>query len=94
MTENKKTYPPKTPIKELLKERILVLDGAMGTMIQEYRFSEEDYRGVRFKDWEHSLQGNNDLLTLTQPDAIKTIHEKYLAAGAISLKPILFHVPP
>jgi 5-methyltetrahydrofolate--homocysteine methyltransferase len=82
LTDNKKTYPLKTPIKELLKERILVLDGAMGTMIQEYRFSEEDYRGVRFKDWEHPLQGNNDLLTLTQPDAIKTIHEKYLAAGA------------
>ena len=49
-------------IKEILKERILVLDGAMGTMLQRYKFTEEDFRGERFKDWEHPLQGNNDLL--------------------------------
>ncbi len=67
---------------ELLKERILVLDGAMGTMLQGYRFSEDDFRGQRFKDWEHSLQGNNDLLSLTQPQAIAEIHRKYLEAGA------------
>lgn len=54
----------------------------MGTMIQEYKFTEEDYRGSRFANYEHPLQGNNDLLTLTQPEAIQTIHEKYLAAGA------------
>jgi len=54
----------------------------MGTMIQEYKFTEEDYRGSRFATYEHPLQGNNDLLTLTQPEAIQTIHEKYLAAGA------------
>ena len=65
-----------------LKKRILVLDGAMGTMIQEYKFSEEDYRGDRFLDWPSPLQGNNDLLTLTQPEAIKTIHRKYAEAGA------------
>ena len=65
-----------------LKERILVLDGAMGTMIQEYKFTEEDYRGDRFSQWASPLQGNNDLLTLTQPEAIKTIHRKYAAAGA------------
>ena len=65
-----------------LKERILVLDGAMGTMLQRYKFTEEDYRGERFKDWEHSLKGNNDLLSLTQPQAIEEVHRKYLEADA------------
>ena len=65
-----------------ISERILMLDGAMGTMIQRYNFSEEDYRGERFKDWESSLKGNNDLLSLTQPEAIAEIHKKYLLAGA------------
>ncbi|WP_424002219.1 homocysteine S-methyltransferase family protein [Maribacter sp. IgM3_T14_3] len=69
-------------IKEILKERILILDGAMGTMLQRYKFTEEDFRGERFKDWEHPLQGNNDLLSLTQPEAIEEIHRKYFAAGA------------
>lgn len=69
-------------IYQILKERILVLDGAMGTMLQTYNFSEEDYRGERFKDYPTSLKGNNDLLSLTQPEAIKTIHSKYFAAGA------------
>ena len=69
-------------IYDILKERILVLDGAMGTMIQDYKFSEDDYRGTRFKDHSSSVKGNNDLLSLTQPDAIKTIHEKYLKVGA------------
>lgn len=69
-------------VKDLVKEKVLVLDGAMGTMIQEYKFTEEDYRGSRFATYEYPLQGNNDLLTLTQPEAIQTIHEKYLAAGA------------
>lgn len=69
-------------IEQLLKQRILVLDGAMGTMIQRYKFTEEDYRGERFKDYAHPLQGNNDLLSLTQPEAIKEIHGKFLAAGA------------
>ena len=69
-------------IEELLSERILVLDGAMGTMLQQYNFTEEDFRGERFKDWPHSLQGNNDLLSLTQPQAIAEIHEKYFEAGA------------
>ena len=65
-----------------LNKRILVLDGAMGTMLQRYKFTEEDYRGERFKDWKSSLKGNNDLLTLTQPDAITEVHRKYLEAGA------------
>lgn len=69
-------------IKEILKERILILDGAMGTMLQRYKFQEEDFRGERFKDWEHPLQGNNDLLSLTQPEAIAEVHRKYFAAGA------------
>ncbi|MDP3585247.1 MAG: methionine synthase [Thiobacillus sp.] len=66
----------------LLAQRILVLDGAMGTMIQSYKLSEADYRGERFADFAHDLKGNNDLLTLTQPQIIKEIHAKYLAAGA------------
>ncbi|MGB2761519.1 MAG: homocysteine S-methyltransferase family protein [Maribacter stanieri] len=69
-------------IKEILKERILILDGAMGTMLQQYKFTEEDFRGERFKDYEHPLQGNNDLLSLTQPEAIAEVHRKYFAAGA------------
>ena len=66
----------------LLRERILVIDGAMGTAIQRDRPSEEGYRGERFADWPSDLQGNNDLLTLTQPDIIATIHREYLDAGA------------
>ncbi|MEP6559584.1 MAG: methionine synthase, partial [Nakamurella sp.] len=66
----------------VLNSRILVLDGAMGTMIQRHTFSEAEYRGERFADWERDLRGNNDLLTLTQPDAISAIHHAYLAAGA------------
>ena len=65
-----------------IQKRILVLDGAMGTMLQAYKFSEEDFRGERFKEYPTPLQGNNDLLSITQPEAIKTIHAKYFAAGA------------
>lgn len=69
-------------IQQALKQRILVLDGAMGTMLQAYKFTEEDFRGKRFKDYPTPLQGNNDLLSLTQPKAIKEIHAKYFKAGA------------
>ena len=69
-------------IYDILKEKILVLDGAMGTMIQDYKFSESDYRGSRFKDHPCSVKGNNDLLSITQPEAIKSIHEKYLEVGS------------
>ncbi len=69
-------------IEEILSEKILILDGAMGTMLQEYKFSEEDFRGKRFADWPVSLKGNNDLLSLTQPEAIAEIHRKYFEAGA------------
>lgn len=65
-----------------IQKRILVLDGAMGTMLQRYNFSEEDFRGERFKDYPSSLKGNNDLLSLTQPNAIADIHRKYFEAGA------------
>jgi len=69
-------------IQEAIKNRILVLDGAMGTMLQRYNFSEEDFRGERFKDFPYSLKGNNDLLSLTQPKAIKAVHAAYFEAGA------------
>ncbi|MGJ7030620.1 homocysteine S-methyltransferase family protein [Niabella hirudinis] len=69
-------------IKELLQQRILVLDGAMGTMIQRYRLTEADYRGERFKDWHQDVKGNNDLLSITRPDVIKAIHTEYLEAGS------------
>ncbi|MGS2740529.1 homocysteine S-methyltransferase family protein [Sinomicrobium sp. M5D2P17] len=69
-------------IKAELQKRILVLDGAMGTMLQRYQFTEEDFRGERFKDYAHPLKGNNDLLSLTQPKAIAEIHAKYFEAGA------------
>jgi len=69
-------------IRELLKHRILIIDGAMGTMIQRYKLQEEDYRGERFRDWPSDVKGNNDLLCLTKPDIIKEIHGQYLEAGA------------
>ena len=69
-------------IYKALQERILVLDGAMGTMLQAYKFTEEDFRGERFKDYPTPLQGNNDLLSITQPKAIKEVHAKYFEAGA------------
>jgi len=69
-------------INKILQERVLVLDGAMGTMLQRYKFTEEDFRGERFKEWPHPLQGNNDILSLTQPEAIATVHAKYFEAGA------------
>lgn len=83
------TSPIETQLRTLLAQRILILDGAMGTMIQQYKLTEADYRGERFADFkapegerELFVKGNNELLTLTQPDIIQEIHEKYLAAGA------------
>lgn len=69
-------------MQQLINERILVLDGAMGTMIQQYNLSEADFRGERFKDLPGLLKGNNDMLCLTRPDVIEEIHRKYLEAGA------------
>ena len=69
-------------IREILNERILIIDGAMGTMIQRHKLDEADYRGERFKDWHKDVKGNNDLLSITQPDIIIGIHKQYLEAGA------------
>ena len=69
-------------IYEALEKQILVIDGAMGTMIQRYKLEEEDYRGTRFANWPSDLKGNNDLLSITQPQIIKAIHTEYLEAGA------------
>src|SRR5690625_1105295 len=69
-------------ITELLEDRILILDGAMGTMIQDLNLSEDDYRGQRFSDYDTDLKGNNDLLSLTGPGIIKDIHRRFLEAGS------------
>src|SRR5688572_12060422 len=80
------TMRPATETESVLRaiatKRILILDGAMGPMIQGHRFSEADFRGTRFVDWPRDLRGNNDLLILTQPDAIKASHAAYFRAGA------------
>ncbi|MDQ8163089.1 MAG: methionine synthase [Gemmatimonadota bacterium] len=83
----------KTPglLPALLAERILLLDGGMGTMLQEYRLGEAEYRGTRFADWPRDLKGNNDLLVLTQPEIVGAIHAKYLEAGADILETNTFN---
>src|SRR5918999_914788 len=78
-------------LEALLRERILLLDGAMGTMIQRARLAEEDYRGVRFVAWPRELRGNNDLLSLTQPRLVRDIHWQYLQAGADILETNTFN---
>jgi len=72
----------KQQLTQRLREQILVLDGAMGTMIQQYRLEEADYRGARFKDWHKDVKGNNDMLSITRPDIITAIHLAYLEAGS------------
>jgi 5-methyltetrahydrofolate--homocysteine methyltransferase len=79
---NPLTYTRAQALPEILKNRIAILDGAMGTMIQRFKLSEADYRGERFKDFPKDVKGNNELLSLTRPDVIRDIHEGYLAAGA------------
>ena len=69
-------------IREILKKRILIIDGAMGTMIQRYKLEESDYRGTRFANWHTDVKGNNDLLSITQPQIIEEIHSQYMEAGA------------
>lgn len=78
-------------LRKLLDERILIIDGAMGTMVQRYRLQEADYRGARFADWHKDVKGNNDLLCLTRPDIIKEIHKQYLQAGANILETNTFN---
>src|SRR5260370_39913037 len=75
-------YTRGTALPTLLKRRILILDGAMGTMIQRYKLTEAQYRGERFADLDRDIKGNNELLSITQPQIIGEIHEQYLAAGA------------
>ena len=79
---NTPTYTRAAALPGILAQRIVILDGAMGTMIQRYKLGEADYRGERFKDHPKDLKGNNELLQLTRPDVIREIHEQYLAAGA------------
>jgi 5-methyltetrahydrofolate--homocysteine methyltransferase len=81
MSESVKSNTAET-MRRIAGERILVLDGAMGTMIQELKLDEGGYRGARFDAWNREVRGNNDLLILTQPDAIRTIHLAYFRAGA------------
>jgi 5-methyltetrahydrofolate--homocysteine methyltransferase len=78
-------------LEEQMKKRILILDGAMGTMIQAYKFEEQDYRGEQFADWHSDVKGNNDMLVLTQPEVIKAIHSEYLEAGADILETNTFN---
>src|SRR5471032_3358580 len=78
-------------LKHALKERILILDGGMGTMIQSYKLEEQDYRGKRFADWPSDVKGNNDLLVLTRPDVIGSIEKAYLDAGADILETNTFN---
>jgi 5-methyltetrahydrofolate--homocysteine methyltransferase len=78
-------------LRKLLSEKILMIDGAMGTMVQRFKLEEKDYRGDRFKDWHIDLKGNNDLLVLTRPEVIKNIHHQYLDAGADILETNTFN---
>jgi len=78
-------------LEEQMQKRILILDGAMGTMIQAYKFEEQDYRGEQFADWHSDVKGNNDMLVLTQPEVIKAIHSEYLEAGADILETNTFN---
>jgi len=73
---------PQNDLADLLRRRILILDGAMGTMVQRYKLEEKDFRGTILKDHGHDQKGNNDVLVLTRPDVIGAIHREYLAAGA------------
>ncbi len=82
MTGRRQEYTRGKELPELLRNRIAILDGAMGTMIQRLRLGEQQYRGERFRDWPRDLKGNNELLSLTQPQLIRDIHDSYFAAGA------------
>lgn len=84
-------HPVTEALRRQLAERILIIDGGMGTMIQQYRLQEQDYRGERFADWPSDLKGNNDLLVLTQPEVISSIHHAYLEAGADILETNTFN---
>jgi 5-methyltetrahydrofolate--homocysteine methyltransferase len=82
MSSSRPTAPVELELRALARERILLLDGGMGTMLQALKLDEQGFRGSRFKDWPHDLRGNNDLLVLTRPDAVRDIHLQYFRAGA------------
>src|SRR6187549_3408461 len=82
MSELKKKSPVASAVRQAAKQRILVLDGAMGTMIQALKLDEQGYRGARFDAWNRDVRGNNDLLNLSRPDAVRDIHLAYFLAGA------------
>lgn len=86
-----KRKPSYAALEAAADKRILIIDGAMGTMIQRYKLDEAGYRGVRFRDWSRDIKGNNDVLVLTQPQIISTIHEEYLEAGADILETNTFN---
>ena len=79
---NPPAYTRAAALPDILRQRLVILDGAMGTMIQRFKLTEEQYRGERFKDFHRDVKGNNELLSLTRPDVIRDIHEQYLASGA------------
>lgn len=81
-------------LQQQLAQRIMILDGGMGTMIQSYKLDEQDFRGSRFADWPCDVKGNNDLLVLSKPDVIREIHDAYLAAGADILETNTFNATP
>src|SRR6195256_5509823 len=87
------TSKVRTQLDALLATRILVLDGAMGTMVQRHQLTEADFRGQRFKDHPKDLRGNNDILVLTRPDVIAEIHRQYLEAGADIIETNTFSGP-
>src|SRR6188768_883758 len=82
LTIDQKTTTRTSQLREAVKTRILVLDGAMGTMLQRYKLSEADYRGTHFATWPSDLKGNHDLLNLTRPDVVEQVHRDYFLAGA------------
>jgi hypothetical protein len=88
MTADRKDNTRARSLGDAVRDRILVLDGAMGTMIQDLALDEEDYRGDRFANHSRDLKGNHDILTLTRPDAVEKIHRTYLEAGADTVYPI------
>ena len=90
-----KQLPPRAAaFLALLRQRVVILDGAMGTMIQRHRLGEAEFRGTRFADWRSDLRGNNDLLVVTQPQIIGQIHRDYLLAGADVISTNTFNSTP
>ena len=88
---NLQESPARKKLKKLLDSEIVLLDGPMGTMIQSYDLNEQDFRGERFKDWEHDLKGNNDILNITKPEIIQNIHDEFIKVGATIIETNTFN---